>query len=402
MTSRALPSSTERSALAGIGPLFPVVFSGYLALGLPLPVLALQVHDRLGYDAVTVGWVIGIQALSTVLTRQFAGRTTDTRGPKTSACLGLPLAALAGLAYVLSDRLSAHPGPALAALVAGRLLLGPAESLFLTGTMAWSIARIGVARTGRAMAWQGIAIFGALAVGAPLGLAIMARFGFLGVAIVATVVPLIGLAAALLLPPEPATPGERVAFFRVLRLVWRQGTGLMLAGMPFAALAAFISLDYAAHDWSGAGLALSGFGAGYIVIRMFFAHWPDRFGGVRVAAASLVVEGFGQMVLWAAPNAGIALTGATLTGIGFSLVFPALGVEAVRRVPPQSRGLAVGGFVAFLDLSLGLTGPVAGLLVERAGYPAVFLAGAGVCVVAVAALVGFGSGGSAAATPNPG
>ena len=390
MTTTAHRPATDRTAFAGIGPLFPVVFGGYLALGLPLPVLALQVHDRLGFDAVTVGWVVGIQALSTVLTRQMAGRLTDTRGPKRAVLFGLPLAALAGLLYLVSDGLADRPGLSLVALLAGRILLGPAESLFLTGTMAWGIARLGPARTGRVMAWQGIGIFGALAIGAPLGLAIMARFGFAGVAVVALAVPLLALAVAVAVPPEPGIPGARMPFSRVLALIWRQGCGLMLAGVPFAALAAFISLHYAARGWTGAGLALSGFGLGYIAVRVFFAHWPDRFGGARVAAGSLAVEAIGQLVLWAAPDAAVALAGATLTGIGFSLVFPALGVEATRRVPPQSRGLAVGGFVAFLDLALGLTGPLAGLLATGFGYRAVFLAGALCCGLATLTLVGAG------------
>ena len=388
MTTTALPAATERSALAGIGPLFPIVFGGYLALGLPLPALALQVHDRLGFNAVTVGWVVGIQALSTVLTRQTAGRIADTRGPKRAVLLGLPLAALAGLFYLASALLADRPWLSLAALLGGRVLLGPAESLFLTGSMAWGIARLGPARTGRVMAWQGIGIFGALAVGAPIGLALMTRFGFAGVALVALAVPLLALAVACRVPPEPGIPGQRLPFSRVLGLIWRQGTGLMLAGVPFAALAAFVSLDYQAQGWTGAGLALSGFGAGYIAVRVFFADWPDRFGGARVAAASLAVEALGQLVLWAAPSAGMALAGATLTGIGNSLVFPALGVEATRRVPPSSHGLAVGGFVAFLDLALGLTGPLAGLLATGFGFPSVFLAGALACGLAMLTVVG--------------
>jgi hypothetical protein len=48
----------------------------------------------------------------------------------------------------------------------------------------------------------------------------------------------------------------------------------------------------------------------------------------------------------------IAALGALLTGSGFALVYPALGVEAVRRVLPQSHGLAMGAYIAFLDVAL--------------------------------------------------
>jgi predicted MFS family arabinose efflux permease len=48
-------------------------------------------------------------------------------------------------------------------------------------------------------------------------------------------------------------------------------------------------------------------------------------------------------------------------------------VEAVNRLPAGNRGSAVGAYSAFFDLSLGITGPVAGLIVTGFGYATVFL-----------------------------
>jgi hypothetical protein len=42
-------------------------------------------------------------------------------------------------------------------------------------------------------------------------------------------------------------------------------------------------------------------------------------------------------------------------------------------VPAPSRGAALGAYTVFLDLALGVTGPVAGLIVGGLGYPSAFL-----------------------------
>ena len=59
---------------------------------------------------------------------------------------------------------------------------------------------------------------------------------------------------------------------------------------------------------------------------------------------------------------GLGTFGVTLTGLGYSLVYPGFGVEAFRHAPPQSRGLAMGAYTAFLDPSLGLASPALGLV----------------------------------------
>jgi predicted MFS family arabinose efflux permease len=99
-----------------------------------------------------------------------------------------------------------------------------------------------------------------------------------------------------------------------------------------------------------------------------------------------LIEAVGQALIWLASSSALALFGVTLTGFGYSLVYPGFGVEALRHAPAESRGLAMGAYTAFLDLSLGLTGPVLGLVANRAGLNAVFLVSALVvmCSAAIA------------------
>jgi len=76
--------------------------------------------------------------------------------------------------------------------------------------------------------------------------------------------------------------------------------------------------------------------------------------------------------------------GAFLTGAGFSLVFPALGVVAVKKLPQENQGSALATYSAFLDLSLGVTGPLAGILMAQAGIDAIYLGSALLVLLAMA------------------
>lgn len=384
----------EGSTFTGLVPVVLAVFLGFLAISIPLGALSLEVRDHLGFGSVAVGWTIGVQSLATLLTRHQAGTLCDQRGPRAAVLLGLPLTACSGLAYGLSSLLPVDPVAKLAVLVLGRLLAGLGESLFLTGLMSWGMARVGAAHTGKVMSWTGIAIYAALGLGAPAGLAVHAAFGFAGVGVLALLTPMLAWAIALWLPPVPASGGQRVPFHRVLGLIWRPGLVLALATVPYAAMAAFLTLDYAAHGWPHAGTALLAFAVAYVLVRLVGSGLPDRFGASKVAVGSLVFEAIGQVLIWCAPVPGVAVLGAALTGLGFSLVFPAMGVLATRSVPPEQRGRAVGNFIAFADIALGVTGPVVGLATLWFGITAAFLVGAGATCAALCLLPSIRLGGS--------
>lgn len=152
--------------------------------------------------------------------------------------------------------------------------------------------------------------------------------------------------------------------------------GLAFCSVGFGVITAFIALLFAARDWGNASLAFTAFGLAFIGARLLFGHLPDKIGGARVALVCVVIEAVGQLLIWGADTALVAYLGAALTGFGYSLAFPGFGVEAVKRAPAQNRSLAMGAYVAFLDISLGLSSPLAGALAGTWGIGAVYLGGA--------------------------
>ncbi|PRW97962.1 MFS transporter [Pseudomonas fragi] len=357
-------------------------FIGYLNIGIPLAVLPGYVHNHLGYGTVIAGLVISVQYLATLLSRPYASRFIDTRGSKRAVMIGLAGCGLSGVFMLVSTWLTSMPAWSLASLLIGRLVLGSAESLVGSGSIGWGIGRVGAQNTAKVISWNGIASYGAIAIGAPLGVVMVGHLGMwsLGASIMA-----LGALGVLLAWPKLAAPivsGVRLPFLHVLGRVLPHGTGLALGSIGFGTIATFITLYYATNHWENAALCLSLFGASFISARLLFGNLINRIGGFRVAIACLSVETLGLLLLWLAPNPELALAGAALSGFGFSLVFPALGVEAVNLVPASSRGAAVGAYSLFIDLSLGITGPLVGAVAAGFGFASIFL------FAALAALTG--------------
>jgi len=353
------------------------VFLGFLAIGIPLAALPLQIHRNLGYSSFVVGCVISTQSVATLLTRPIAGRLCDKTGAERTARLGLLSCIFAAVLYAASAQQgAAAPVSSLTALLAGRVMLGLGESLLITGALAWGIGLSGPKRAGKVMAWTGIAMYGALAIGAPGGLRLFQAHGFLALAIAAMAFPLVSLLGSYGAPSAGTAARASVSLGDVLRVIWRPGVALALSTVAFGGLVAFLPLLYATRHWQGAGLAFTAFGLAYVLVRLLFGGLPDRAGGRHVAVVSLMIEAMGQILLWRADSPAMAALGAALTGCGCSLVLPALGLLALAGAGMRPRGTTLGIYVGFFDLSLASIGPAAGLIVSHDDYSPVFLLGA--------------------------
>ncbi len=337
----------------------------YLSIGLPLAVLPGFIHYDLGYSTLVAGAVISLQYISTLVSRPHAGRYTDVWGPKKVVSLGIVCCMLSGLFTLAAAVLQGRPMLAVGLLLIGRVFLGIGESFTSTGSTLWGIKTVGAIHTSRVISWNGVATYVAMAAGAPLGVLLNDKFGISGFAVLIIIIAVIGLLFARTRADVSVSAGVRAPFHVVARKIWPYGLGLGLGTVGFGVIATFITLYFASHGWQGAAFTLSLFSIGFICIRLVLGNTITRFGGLRVSLVCFVVECLGLLIIWLAPNAWMAGVGAFLTGSGFSLVFPALGVEAVKQVEEQNQGTALGTYSAFLDLALGITGPVAGWI---AGY----------------------------------
>ena len=354
-------------------------FICYLSIGLPLAVLPPYVHYRMGFSAALAGLVITIQYVATLISRPWAGRISDRAGAKVSVLWGMGACTVSG-ALLVAASAAMHLAPprfatwlSLSILILSRLVLGVGESLGSTGSTLWGITSAGPQHTARVISFNGISTYGAMALGAPLGVFLEQQWGLGSLGLLTVLIGAVSLALAIRKAPVHAVHGEHLPFTHVFYRVAPHGMGLALGGVGYSVLATFITLFYASRHWEGAALCLTCFGAAFVLARLLFIHAIDRFGGFPVAMACLSVESIGMVLLWQASASWMAFIGAAFAGFGFSLVFPAFGVEAVQRVTKNNRGAALGVFTAFADVSFFLTGPLVGWVLGVYGYSSVFL-----------------------------
>lgn len=111
--------------------------------------------------------------------------------------------------------------------------------------------------------------------------------------------------------------------------------------------------------------------------------WFDQKGPVGLVILTISITFIGMWVLsYAHSNIMIAIAG-VLFGIGFGSLIPTLQSWTLSMTPPNRRGVANGMFFSSIDLGLGLSGLVFGVLAQYVELGALFRISSGFIVVAL-------------------
>jgi len=227
-------------------------------------------------------------------------------------------------------------------------------------------------RRGRMIGLYGLAIWTGLTLGPPIGVLLQHAGGFHLVWAFAAGAPLLGATIATQLPEqyraaESATRGPFIS-----REALGPGVTFALSVFGFAAVSAFIVLSLDDRGIGHGPAVFSVFAATVVATRLLAGGLPDRVGPARCAVGAALIETAGLVLVGAAQDLGVVITGAIGMGAAFSLLFPSLSLVAVNRVGPDRRGRAMGTFTAAFDLGMLVGSPLVGAAAAIAGYSAAF------------------------------
>ena len=276
-------------------------------------------------------------------------------------------------------------------LVGLRLLLGVAEAFFFVAGFAMLADLAPPGRTGEALSFNSLALYGGIAIGPVLGQALLDLWGFDWVWIGAATLVVVATALALRLPETLEGRGEGTAPTHLFhRAVLVPGLALLTGVAAMAAYFAFASLraaEIGLHAWS---VVLFLIGAVVVTCRIAFAKVPDRHAPLPLAVAALGLCAAGLTASAVLDSVAGLLAGAALLAVGIAFLTPAIFTMVFTVVPPHERGAASGTASVFIDLGLG-GGPMAlGFVAASGGTPAAFLAAAALAAVGALTMVTLG------------
>ena len=333
---------------------------------LPLHLVAL------GGTKAQVGMLFSVSAIASMFMRPAVGGWVDRYGVRPVLVPGVVALAITAVGF----HLAATPA-AVIALMAG---LGLAAALVSMASGVLAASATPEAVRGEALSIYYVASSAAMAVGAPLGLALM---GWGGVALnFATVGGIAALLLATALLPTTRVPARGAQGPRGLRLWSRHAVPasvtLVLVAAGSSAIYAFVPLYAMRHGLEAhVGWFFALYSTWLLACRLLLRGAADRIGRARVLVASMAATALGFFVLAAPPTAPSLAASALLLGGGASVLYPALVALVVDRTPSREHGLAIGTLSGSYDVGVVLGSAMIGLVVDRLSFaPGFAVAGA--------------------------
>ncbi len=215
-------------------------------------------------------------------------------------------------------------------------------------------------------------------IGSGIGGYLIGHWGVLAHAEVATGLAILFLVAAwpIIFSDQPH-PGEvkQKAKLPMTPLPWLLGVIALFCMVPEGAVldwgALYLRQEFAATP-TLSGFAFAAFSLTMSIMRFAGDAVRDRFGAVNTLRVSTVIAIVGMLMAALSPNAGLAILGFALCGVGISNMVP-IAFSAGGNIPGLQPGIGI-SVVTTLGYSGMLVAPSAiGFAAEHIGFSAVFM-----------------------------
>lgn len=345
----------------------------FLGFQMTLPTLPLFVKELGGSDQM-IGLIVGFFTFSALLVRPNAGHLLETKGRKFVYLIGLIIFVLSvgSFAFITS----------IVFLLIMRVVqgVGWGYSTTATGTIATDL--IPARRRGEGIGYFGLSGNFALAFGPSLGLALYGKISFTWLFIIAATLGFIAFILSHFITYKEVEKSEVVK--TTSKKKWdlfeksaiQPSILLFFITTTFGGIATFLPV-YTEQEQIG---GIEGYFLLYalflMISRAFSGKLYDKHGHIAVfLPGTLFVFGAMLLLMWL-PSTSVLFIAASMYGLGFGAVQPALQAWAVDKAAMKRKGMANATFYSFFDLGIGAGALLFGLVASLFGYKEIYLTSA--------------------------
>jgi len=272
-----------------------------------------------------------------------------------------------------------------------RVLHGFAEAILFTTLFTIAADWVPASRRTEGMALYGASGMLPISLGGVLGDALLARGTYALLFEVSAVLAALALATSLaiaekprphLAEHEPARGFGAALLQHDLAPLWMLGS---VFGVALAGVFTFVKRFSMETGVASVGAFFTAYAGAAIAVRLGGGSLPDRLGARRMLPPAMAALAIGVMFLALARSQRAVLASGVLCGVGHGFAYPMLSSLVVTRAREAERGAAISILTALPDVGALVGAPVAGWILEAAGFSAMFAASA--CALALGTAV---------------
>ena len=176
-------------------------------------------------------------------------------------------------------------------------------------------------------------------------------------------------------PIAPIRDADALPFSSVLHLkaVWAPTICLFASNFVFSTLFTFVPLYAMSLSMPSYSVFYIFFAIAVIVTRLGVQRLTEAFRAETVATAASLMNVGSALIIAIYPSTVTFAISGVLIGLGFGVIFPALTIYVIQRIPPAVKGTGLSILTASGDVGNALGAAILGLVAEWFGFRWVFI-----------------------------
>ena len=340
------------------------------------PVLPLYLSLQ-GLSAAHIGMVMGIMAIGALVMRPWAGRAVDRQGSRPVILLGQVLIGACFASFIWFTGF--WP------LLLIRFIQGAAQSFYSTGAVTFASSVESPQNTASAISLY--TVFTMIGLGSATSLApfLFQEIGFIPLVLFSLLMLSVAISFTIwrARPIAPIRDANALPFSSVrhLKAVWAPTICLFASNFVFSTLFTFVPLYAVSMSIPSYSVFYIFFAIAVIVTRLGVQRLTEAFRAETVATAASLMNVGSALIIAIYPSTVTFAISGVLIGLGFGVIFPALTIYVIQRIPPAVKGTGLSILTASGDVGNALGASILGLVAEWFGFRWVFILSALVVLI---------------------